>query len=296
MKKNTSKILLIIGSVILIVGLIFVIQEKFQSPEPQMPSQDDTGENPNKPGGSGQIGGDIEDIQTEEKTQEELNELVDVLFSSDVSKEKLEKLVGSNIPSEYVYYGKDAYLRNIGSDFKDVEAYHKKRNEYAKQLENYIKDNFAFEILEYIVSDDGAIVQTSTYRTYYYVSFIKDLQSLTSELYKYSDLDMEELVMREPTSAEQVKMYKLRIKALEIMSNYFENYVNDEETVEYTLIYRKENGKLRNDYYSLLINFAGEMYKNEKISDTNRNVRINSYISEAISSGQLDTSNPYKLK
>ena len=92
-------------------------------------------------------------------------------------------------------------------------------------------------------------------------------------------------------------MYKIEIKALEIMSNYFDDYINDNEEKEYTLMYRKaNNGSIVNEYFSLLINFNGSFYNNEKFSINTREQRVKGYISEAISSGQLDTSNPYKLK
>ena len=93
MKKNISKILLIIGSVVLIIGLIFAIQEKFQSPEPQNPNQGHEGVNPSKPGGD-YVGGDIEDIQTEDKNQDEINTLVDAIFNYDAGREKLNELTG----------------------------------------------------------------------------------------------------------------------------------------------------------------------------------------------------------
>ena len=62
MKKNIGKAIAIIGGLILIIGIVFIAQEKFQSPTPQNPDQGSEGGKPGKPGGE-YVGGDIEDIQ-----------------------------------------------------------------------------------------------------------------------------------------------------------------------------------------------------------------------------------------
>jgi hypothetical protein len=296
MKKNIGKAIAIIGGLILIIGIVFIAQEKFQSPTPQNPDQGSEGGKPGKPGGE-YVGGDIEDIQTEDKNQEEINALVDAIFNYDAGQKKLNELTGKTVDNYYIFYGKDSYIRSLGSDMSGLDQYKKKQKEYAASLEKIIKDNFELETTNYIISDDGAVIQDLKYRTYYYSYFIQDYTFLADELLKYTDVNLGVIAYREYTKEEKEKMYKIEIKALEIMSNYFDDYINDNEEKEYTLMYRKaNNGSIVNEYFSLLINFNGSFYNNEKFSINTREQRVKGYISEAISSGQLDTSNPYKLK
>lgn len=295
MKKNIGKAILIVGILILIIGIIFVVQEKFAS-SPKIPNQPVDEGNPINPGDKDQIGGDIEDVQTEEKTEEELNKLVDALFNDDTTKDYLSELTGVTVDNYYIFYGKDSYIRTLGSNISGLDQYKKRQKEYATTLEEKIKDNFNFEIKDYIISADGAIVQRLEYQTYYYNYFVQDYSYLTSELMKYTDVDLEAVEERNLTNEEKEKIYKIQIKALEIISNYFDNYQNDNEIKEYEIIYRKEATGIVNEYFSLFMNFNGCFYNNAQLNETNREQRVKSYISEAISSGQLDTSNPYKLK
>ena len=78
-------------------------------------------------------------------------------------------------------------------------------------------------------------------------------------------------------------------------SNYIIEYVNENETLEYSLVYRKGDKSISNEYFSLFMYFSGVLYKNSPNNDSNRDMRIKNIISEAISDGTLDVNNPYKL-
>ncbi len=292
MKKNIGKILLVIGGIILIIGIVFVVQEKLITPNSPNPPIDDNDPNPDKDFEDKEI----EEIQTEDKTKNEINELLDAIFEKDISKEKLSKITGQSVDNYYIFYGKDSYIRTLGSDISAPDQYKKKQSEYATKLENKIKDNFDVEATEYIVSADGAIVQRLTYKTYYYTYFIQDYAYLVDELLNYTDVDLGVTAFRELTKEEQEKIYKIQVKALEIMDRHSDKYINKKETKEYELIYRKGDNSITNEYFSLFIVLNGGFYNNTDFSSNGREQRVKTYINEAISSGVFDKSNPYKLK
>lgn len=293
MKKNIGKILAIIGGLILVIGIVFAVQEKFgDSTDKKNPSIDHNDKEPTEDFENKKI----EELQPEEQTKEEINELVDALFKEDVTRTKLEEIIGQPIENYYIFYGKDSYIRTLGSDISGLDQYKKKQSELAKNLESKIKDNFDVQIKEYIVSADGAIVQKLTYRVYYYQQFVLDYDFLVNELLQYTDLDLDNITDGNMTQEDQIKIYKIQIKSLEIMSNYFNDYKNDNEIKEYEIIYRKGDNEILNEYLSLFINFNGGFYNNQNLSSSTRENRVKSYINDAISSGQLDTNDPYKLK
>ena len=237
----------------------------------------------------------IEEIQTEEKTKNEINSLVNMLFDEKITKEKLGKAIGV-LPSEAnIFYGEDSFVRSLNNNVSAISKYDTALDKYANDLESVIKENFNFQIEDYIVSEDGAIVQRVNYRTYYYVDFIKDYTSLCNELLKYTDIDLEKIVNVGATDEEKVIMYKVNVKALEIMSHHFEDYINENETLEYALVYRKGDKSISNEYFSLFMYFSGVLYKNSLNNDNNRDVRIKNIITEAINEGTLVVNNPYKL-
>lgn len=284
MIKKIGKIIAILGALIVIIGIIFALQKKLAPTPNNKDDEEDYFEDKK-----------IEEIQTEEKTTKEINELVDALFKEDVSKEELEKITGTKLSNYDIFYGKDSYLRTIGNNINGLDEYKTKQNEYINSLETKIKDNSDVQIKEYIVSADGAIVQNLTYKTYYYDYFINDYNYLVKELIKYTNIDLNATEEKPITKEEKEKIYKIQIKALEIMSNYFDDYKNESEIKEYQLIYRKDDKKVINNYFSLLINLSGKFYKNKKFSSDSSEKRIKKYIEEAISSSKLDVNNPYQL-
>ena len=283
MKNKYLKGILVFICIFSIMAVVFILQIKFD---------DDTGKDPDIEDFKNK---QIEEIQTKEKTEEELNSLVEILFDDNVTREDIGHIIGVIPESANIFYGKDSFIRSIGHDAKRDAKYEEAVDKYANELESIIKRNFNFEIKEYIISADGDIVQEVKYRTYYYVDFIKDYTSLCNELLKYTDLDLEKIVNIGATDEEKASMYKVNVKALEIMSNHFKEYVNENETLEYSLVYRKGDKSISNEYFSLFMYFSGVLYKNSPNNDSNRDMRIKNIISEAISDGTLDVNNPYKL-
>lgn len=283
MKNKYFKGILVFVCIFSIMALVFVLQVKFDNNTGKDPDLEDF---KNKK---------IEEIQTEEKTKEELNSLVGMLFDDNITKEKIGNAIGVIPDSANIFYGRDSFVRSIGNDVKKNSEYEKAVDKYANELEAIIKKNFNFQIKEYIVSADGDIVQKVSYKTYYYVDFIKDYTLLCNELLNYTDIDLEKVVNNGATEEEKEIMYKVNVKALEIMSNYFEDYINENETLEYGLVYRKGEKEITNEYFSLFMYFSGVLYEDSSNNDDNRDLRIKKIINEAINEGTLNVNNPYKL-
>ena len=300
MNKKLGLIGLIIGILVLLVGVVFIINDKEETPKDN-PSQD----NPSDKPGEEEKDKPIKDIQTEEVTKKEINELIDTLFKDNVTKKELEKIVGTNIENYYIYYGKDSYVRTgFTFNLKGLEEYDKKLDQYADKLEKVIKDNFEVVTNEYIVSEEGDIIQRLRYKSYYYICFINDYMSLRDKLLTYTDLNIEQINLGNMTEEDKIKVYKINVKALEIMSNHFDDYKNNNEYIDYELFYTKKDTIITNDYFSLLINLSGNFYKNasyateqERIKlENDRFNRVKNIFDKAVASGNFDTSNPYKLK
>lgn len=283
MKNKYLKGVLVFICIFSIMAVVFILQIKFD---------DNTGKDPEIEDFKNKK---IEEIQTEEKTKKELNSLVEILFDDNVTREDIGHAIGVIPESVNIFYGKDSFIRSIGNDVKRDVKYEEAVDKYANELESLIKSNFNFEIKDYIISADGDIVQEVKYRTYYYVDFIKDYTSLCNELLEYTDIDLEKIVNVGATDEEKVIMYKVNVKALEIMSHHFEDYINENETLEYALVYRKGDKSISNEYFSLFMYFSGVLYKNSPNNDNNRDMRIKNIITEAINEGTLVVNNPYKL-
>lgn len=289
MTRKISKILFVLGIIGLIVGFIFVLQDngnsdKKDNKKPNNPTEDITDKK-------------LEEIKTEKVVENELNSFVKLIFDSNVTKDNIEKITKFPIDDVYVFYGKDSYFRTLlkVKTTTDISDYQKASNTYIEQLDKIIKDNFEFNVNEYIVSAEGDIVQNVSYKSYYFVKFVDDFSSVNSKLLEYLDLNIDEILVREPTQEEALQLYKLNVKTLEIMSDYFNDYINKDETKDYQLIYKKSGNTISDDYLSLYINFAGMFYNKGANEDQERNNRVTKIINDAIKNGKLDINNPYKL-
>ena len=88
------------------------------------------------------------------------------------------------------------------------------------------------------------------------------------------------------------------------MNDYINNYVNNNEVVSFDLIYKKDNNKILQDYFSLLMQLNGSFYQNvsfqtleeEQAMISNRTTRVQEMIQTAISNQTLDMTNPLQLK
>ena len=252
--------------------------------------------------------GELKDIQTEEVTKDEITKYIELLYSDDVTVEKVEKFTGSDVGSEMLFIGKDSYLREMPSkkimNTYKLDEYREKQDIYVSSVEKLMRDNLDYQLGEYIVSEEGDIVQEFRYRTYYYQLYLGDLNEIMNRLMPNVFTNYSEMLVRDLTEEELAKMYQLKVKALEIMNDYINNYVNNNEVVSFDLIYKKDNNKILQDYFSLLMQLNGSFYQNvsfqtleeEQAMISNRTTRVQEMIQTAISNQTLDMTNPLQLK
>ena len=252
--------------------------------------------------------GELKDIQTEEVTKDEITKYIELLYSDDVTVEKVEKFTGSDVGSEMLFIGKDSYLREMPSkkimNTYKLDEYREKQDIYVSNVEKLMRDNLDYQLGEYIVSEEGDIVQEFRYRTYYYQLYLGDLNEIMNRLMPNVFTNYSEMLVRDLTEEELAKMYQLKVKALEIMNDYINNYVNNNEVVSFDLIYKKDNNKILQDYFSLLMQLNGSFYQNvsfqtpeeEQTMISNRTTRVQEMIQTAISNQTLDMTNPLQLK
>lgn len=250
---------------------------------------------------------ELKDIQTEKITKKEVTEYIKLLYSDDVTVEKVEDFIGSDVSNGMLFMGKDSYLRERPSN-KIINTYHlqeykTKQDTYASNVEKTMRDNLEYHFGEYIASEEGNIVQKFSYRTYYYQLYLGDLDEVVNTLIPNVFDNYSEMLVRDLTEEELVKMYQLKVKALEIMNSYVQNYVNNDEVISFDLIYKKENNKILQDYFSLLMQLSGNFYKNvsyqsledEQVIISNRTTRVQEIINTAVNNQTLDLSNPLQL-
>lgn len=252
--------------------------------------------------------GELKDIQTEEVTKDEITKYIELLYSDDVTVEKVEKFTGSDVGSEMLFIGKDSYLREMPSkkimNTYKLDEYREKQDIYVSNVKKLMRDNLDYQLGEYIVSEEGDIVQEFRYRTYYYQLYLGDLNEIMNRLMPNVFTNYSEMLVRDLTEEELAKMYQLKVKALEIMNDYINNYVNNNEVVSFDLIYKKDNNKILQDYFSLLMQLNGSFYQNvsfqtpeeEQTMISNRTTRVQEMIQTAISNQTLDMTNPLQLK
>ena len=250
----------------------------------------------------------LKDIQTEQVTKDEITGYIELLYSDKATIEDVKKIADADISGDMLFIGKDSYLRQTSSNKimtrYSLGEYKKKQDIYASNVEKLMRENLNYQLGEYIVSEEGDIVQKFSYRTYYYQLYLGDLNQLISTLMPNVFEDYSSMLVRELNDEELAKMYQLKVKALEIMNDYINNYVNENEVVSFDLIYKKQGDKIVQDYFSLLMQLNGSFYQNvsyqtadeEQALISDRVARVQGMINAAISNQTLDMANPLQLK
>lgn len=250
----------------------------------------------------------LKDIQTEQVTKDEITGYIELLYSDKATIEDVKKIADADISGDMLFIGKDSYLRQTPSNKimtrYSLGEYKKKQDIYASNVEKLMRKNLDYQLGEYIVSEEGDIVQKFSYRTYYYQLYLGDLNQLISTLMPNVFEDYSSMLVREVNDEELAKMYQLKVKALEIMNDYINNYVNENEVVSFDLIYKKQGDKIVQDYFSLLMQLNGSFYQNvsyqtadeEQALISDRIARVQGMINAAISNQTLDMANPLQLK
>lgn len=250
----------------------------------------------------------LKDIQTEQVTKDEITGYIELLYSDKATIEDVKKIADADISGDMLFIGNDSYLRQIPSNKimtqYSLGEYKKKQDIYASNVEKLMRKNLDYQLGEYIVSEEGDIVQKFSYRTYYYQLYLGDLNQLISTLMPNVFEDYSSMLVRELNDEELAKMYQLKVKALEILNDYINNYVNENEVVSFDLIYKKQGDKIVQDYFSLLMQLNGSFYQNvsyqtadeEQALISDRIARVQGMINAAINNQTLDMANPLQLK
>lgn len=250
----------------------------------------------------------LKDIQTEQVTKDEITGYIELLYSDKATIEDVKKIADADISGDMLFIGNDSYLRQTPSNKimtqYSLGEYKKKQDIYASNVEKLMRKNLDYQLGEYIVSEEGDIVQKFSYRTYYYQLYLGDLNQLISTLMPNVFEDYSSMLVREVNDEELAKMYQLKVKALEIMNDYINNYVNENEVVSFDLIYKKQGDKIVQDYFSLLMQLNGSFYQNvsyqtayeEQALISDRIARVQGMINAAINNQKLDMANPLQLK
>lgn len=289
-KRVVSIICLILGLILIIVGLLLGTgeeKEPVKKPDKEVKPIPEVDEGDKS----------IDKIMTKEKTEEDVKNFTTKILTDNVTKADLDKLTSMTLNYNDIFYGKDIYFRHINDQVTGVDDINKKRDVYITLLEKTIKDNFDYKLEDYIVSDDGAIIQNLTIKSFYYNVFLLDYFEVANKLTsytKYKDMEISESTQIDDQMLKD--LYIINIKALEIMSTHFNDYVNKDEYVPSTLIYRLEDGNVTCDYFSFYKLIGGSTQVHISLPDNKRSVRVDKIIKDAIDSGNLDTSNPFILK
>ena len=289
-KKKVSVFLIIIGILLIVVGFVL------NTNSGEKPKTDPVkGETP--PVDEDIANKTIDQIMTKEKTEKDVKNFTNKIFDSNVKQDDLTKLTYFVINYNDIYYGKDTYFKHLNDNLSGVDDINKKRDQYVSSLEKMIKDNFELKINDYSVSQDGAVVQNVTFKSYYYTTFLLDYFSVVNKLTSYTKYANAVAPEDGKIDPQVVKdTYILNVKALEIMSPHFSDYINNEEYEEFSLIYRKESNVISNEYFSFYKFIGGSGYQHTNLPDANRNARVDAMIQEAINGGTLDVNDPFTLK
>ena len=240
-KKKVSVFLIIIGILLIVVGFVL------NTNSGEKPKTDPVkGETP--PVDEDIANKTIDQIMTKEKTEKDVKNFTNKIFDSNVKQDDLTKLTYFVINYNDIYYGKDTYFKHLNDNLSGVDDINKKRDQYVSSLEKMIKDNFELKINDYSVSQDGAVVQNVTFKSYYYTTFLLDYFSVVNKLTSYTKYANAVAPEDGKIDPQVVKdTYILNVKALEIMSPHFSDYINNEEYEEFSLIYRKESNVISNE-------------------------------------------------
>lgn len=220
-----------------------------------------------------------------------------------MSKEDYKKITGKDFIPQYILIGEDSFLKeSISFNLKkkdNFSSYEEKMYEYANNVEKKIQENFESKITEVLKSGEGNTIIKLTYKPYYYCLYLHDLETIISKLLDYKGYKKD--IPDEDAEKGEIDYYKAKIKAMEIIDNYLDDYKNNYEYFDQDIIFRGNDLNAPNAYIeSYLLTISGNLSKNIDLGDENylskRDKIVESYINNAVQNGTLDKSDPLKLK
>ena len=235
-----------------------------------------------------------------ETVKQEVEDIINYLLDPEVKKEELIRKLGKKISGLEIMQGNDSYLRERPANGvitdNNLLEYQKRQEKYASHLEQAIKDNLEITYTKTEEVFDGRVVQHIEVLGYYYRLYIYDLSEITIRLLKYAGYDFQSLDSNTET---EPLLYKSKIKGMEILNDYLQNYQNYEETKEFTVEYAGDSFS-EIDITTLVMGINGSLYKKTDMSKKEninaQKKRIDKYREDAIELGTLDENNPLELK
>lgn len=236
-----------------------------------------------------------------ESISSKVDSFTEQVIDDTYTKKDIEKIVGQEISSMDLLVGKDSYLRNIPVvSGEDISLYEKKLEEYAFNVESYIKENLDYKIDNVVETVDNQTLVNLTIKTYYYRWYLNDLIKLQNEIGKIAGYDYETLFDGKPSNDTKLHVFKSKVKSMELLNDYLEDYVNDYEYLSVEIVYDLNDPKITNaSLMSYYLQLSGMNYKNKDFStkefQEEQSLKIQNIIDAAISNGTLDENNPLKL-
>ena len=149
MKKKILVIIVVIGIILLVGGIILTVFTPSKSTS--SPKKNQT----------------TEEI-LQEKVNNSANQAFSDLFDSSMDANTLKKRYGFDADFASISYGENSFLRYRSAVEANLKKYAKAQDYYASQVEKRMKDNFSYQLGEFLMADEGAnIVQKVTFQSYY---------------------------------------------------------------------------------------------------------------------------------
>lgn len=190
------------------------------------------------------------------------------------------------IDKNLIILGEDAYQNQKPSKEiikkYNLEEYVKEHEKLIKNLESKIKDNFDVKVMK--TSDyENKFNNTINIKTFYYSSYISDLKTIESDIVFLAGMDYTDTNL---TEKEEADRYKAKVKAMKIIDEYLDRYVNKNETLSIEVYLKdKKSSKCVNEIKWYLTNIVGYNYEKAPKYDSNR---INEYVSKIGNKNVLD--------
>lgn len=226
-------------------------------------------------------------------TNKEIIEQISDGYISGISRNELKQLMNQDIDEKTMMTGKDAYLlstpkEEIVEQYK-LENYIKRNEQYYKNLESQIKNNYEWKFngsaennqTEYVVS----------IKTYNYGIYLQDLEQLQNLLLNDNQTTGNEKIANE---------YKAKVVAMQLLNTHLNEYVNNSEEKTILITFTNlNNDETKNSLMQYLVDLAGYNYhtiENINIMVQNRNERLQKYIDDAINTGILNKNDILKIE
>lgn len=240
-------------------------------------------------------------IQEKEKKVDELDQIITIFLDYEGSIDKLKEITGIDDVDSLIIFGEESdfskELTNEQIKTYELNEYVLAQEMYAKRVEKLLNKNIEYDIIDTRTGASNEIIKTIELRSFYYDTLVNDITELAFKIMTEMGRDLRNY---EQDESIQIDYYKAKIKAMEIISSYFEEYYNESETVTVEVSY--VDGKIKDsvELNNLFTYLSGMGYENmdylnlENIENMKK--RVDEYYSEALRNNQFNEEDVLKLK